>query len=160
MNFKNKLIYCFSMHKKSEFIPKKPWQGSQSLELRLRIPCDVVMLCKLMDTEPEILIKNFLSCLALEKDSKTPQLAKEACIEFFIRYGYGKEYYSEQEVRQMFKELGAVNDLWPEQAPPKFIEHHSNWRKKYWKQWFKKWFWKIRRKKSKHFSLLEKTAHP
>lgn len=133
------------MDKKENYIPTKPWRGSQSLELRLRIPCDVVMLCRLMDIEPERVIKDFLTGLALEKDAKIPESAKEACVEFFIKSGYANQYYSEEEVRQMFTELATVNTLWPDHASSKFIEHHSLWRKKYWKQWFKAWYRKIRR---------------
>lgn len=138
------------MDKKESYIPAKPWHGSQSLELRLRIPCDVVMLCKLMDIEPEKVIKDFLAGLALEKDAKIPESAKEACVEFFIRSGYANRYYSEEEVKQMFNELKTVNALWPDHASSKFIDLHSFWRKKYWKQWFKTWYRKIRRKNDNH----------
>ena len=135
------------MTRKKDFKQKKPWHGSQSLDIRLRIPCDVLMLCKLADIKPEKLLSSFLSCLALEKDSKNPQAAKDASVEFFIRYGFGKDYYSEGELREMFNELAMVNNLWPDTASSKFIDHHSFWRKKYWKHWFKKWYWKVRRKK-------------
>jgi hypothetical protein len=73
---------------RKQFIPEKPWQGSQSIDLRLRIPCDVVMICKLAGIEPEKLIKDFLTTLALEKTSKISQAAKDACVEYFIRHGY------------------------------------------------------------------------
>lgn len=133
--------------KKKAATPKKPWEGSQSLEVRLRIPCDVVMMCKLANVKPENLLASFLSCLGVEKDSKNPHTAKDACIDFFIRYGYAKDYYSEEEIREMFKELAMINDLWPDTGSSKLIDVHSNWRKKYSKHWFKKWYWKVRRKK-------------
>jgi hypothetical protein len=135
------------MPEKKEIIPKKPWSGAQLLELRLRIPCDVVMMCNLMDIKPEHLLRDFLSCLAVENNERNPAKAKQACIDFFISYGYGSEYYSEEERRQMFTELQRINDLWFEEVPSKFIDLHANWRRKYWKQWFKKWYWKVRRKK-------------
>lgn len=133
--------------KKKGVTPKKPWEGSQILEVRLRIPCDVVMMCKLADVQPENLLASFLGCLGVEKDSKNPQAAKDACIEFFIRYGFANDHYSEEEIREMFKELAMVNDLWPDTGSSKLIDVHSHWRKKYWKHWFKKWYWKARRKK-------------
>lgn len=134
------------MPEKKETIPKKPWSGSQLLELRLRIPCDVVMMCHLTDIKPERVLRDFLSCLAVENDARNPAKAKQACIDFFISCDYG-EYYSEEERRQMFTELQRINDLWFEEAPPKFVNLHANWRRKYWKQWFKKWYRKVRRKK-------------
>lgn len=136
------------MAKKKEIIPKKPWQGSQILELRLRVPTDVVMLCKLMNTNPDNLLTGFLSCLAVERNDKNPDAAKQDCIDFFIHYGFGKDFYSEQEIRAMFTELRQVNDLWPNGPTSlKFIDQHSYWRRRYWKYWFKKWYWKIRRRK-------------
>lgn len=127
--------------------PKKPWEGSQVLDFRLRIPCDVVMMCKLANVAPNDLLSSFLCCLGVEKDEKNPLAAKEACIDFFIRYGHGSDYYSEDEIRKMFKELAMVNDLWPDNGTMKFIDVHAHWRKKYSKNWFKKWYWKVRRRK-------------
>jgi hypothetical protein len=131
---------------RKQFIPGKPWQGSQSIDLRLRIPCDVVMICKLTGIEPEKLIKDFLTTLALEKSSKVSQAAKDASVEYFVRSSYGNQFYSEDEIRQMFRELQNVQDLWLEDTSSKFIDHHSRWLSKYWKQWFKRWYNKVRRK--------------
>lgn len=130
---------------------RKPWDGSQVQEVRLRIPTDVVMLCKLVDAHPEDLLQCFMNCLALERNKKNPEAAKHASVDFFIRYGFGAEYYTEDELRQMFAELRRVNELWLDDLmTTKFIDHHANWRKKYYKRWFKKWYWKIRRRKDNH----------
>jgi hypothetical protein len=137
------------MAKKKETKPRKPWHGAKSEELRLRIPCQVIMLCQLMNICPDEILCGFLSCLAVEKNKKNPEVAKQAIIDFFIHYGFGKDYYSEEEIRKMFTELQRVNDLWPDEpATSKFIDHHAYWRGKYWKHWFKKWHWKIRRRKN------------
>jgi hypothetical protein len=136
------------MAKKKEVKPRKPWHGAQKFDKPLRIPCHVVMLCKLMNTHPSEILQGFLDCLAVEKNNKNPEAAKQATVDFFIHYGLGKDYYSEDEIRTMFSELKQVNDLWPnEPATSKFIDHHAYWRGKYWKHWFKKWYWKIRRRK-------------
>jgi hypothetical protein len=88
---------------------------------------------------PKFTHSGFLSCLAVEKDKKILRGAKQAIIDFFIHYGFGKAYYSEQEIRKMFTELQRVNDLWPDEpATSKFIDHHAYWRGKYWKHWFQK----------------------
>ncbi len=135
------------MAKKKDVKPKKPWQGSQSLELRLRIPCDVVMLCKLMNLSVDNLLSGFLSCLAVESFDKNPEIAKKDCIDFFIHYGFGKGYYSEEDIRMMFTELAKVNDLFPkEETSIEFLDVHSHWREKYYEYWFNKWYWKIRKK--------------
>jgi hypothetical protein len=134
------------MRKEKEVKRNKPWRRADVAELKLRVPAEVLMLCKLMNTTPHEVVQAFLSCLAVEKDKKNPGEAKEASGNFFIRYGFGKDYYSEDEIRQMFSEIGKVNDLWPDGAPIKFIDEHAYWRRKYSKNWFKRWYWKIRRK--------------
>jgi hypothetical protein len=78
------------MAKTKAIKPTKPWQGTQRLELRLHIPCDVVMLCKLMNTNPHNLLSGFLNCLAVPNDKKNPEAAKRSSIDFFIHYGFGK----------------------------------------------------------------------
>lgn len=136
------------MAKEKEVKPRKPWHGAQKFEGSLRIPCHIVMLCKLMNTHPSEILQGFLNCLAAEKNEKNPEAAKHATIDFFIHYGLGKGYYSEEEIRTMFSELKQVNDLWPEgPATSKFIDDHAYWRGRYWKHWFKKWYWKIRRRR-------------
>ncbi len=137
------------MAKKKEANAKKPWYGALPFEGQLRLPCQVVMLCKLMNTTPGQLLQGFLSCLGVEKDEKNPETAKQSAVDFFVHYGVGKEYYSEDEIRKMFAELKRVCDLWPgeESATSKFIDQHAYWRGRYWKHWFKKWYWKIRRRK-------------
>jgi hypothetical protein len=134
------------MGKKKQIKNKKPWKGADVLQLNLRIPSEVVMLCKLMNTRPHDVVQAFLSCLAVEKDKDNPEEAKQACADFFIHYGFGNSYYSKDEIRQMFAELGKVNDLMPENPSMKFLDQHCSWERKYNKQWFKSWFWRIRRR--------------
>ena len=130
----------------------KPWDGSSMQEVRLRIPTNVVILCKLAEVDPEELLQCFLTCLALENTKKSPESAKHTSVDFFIRHGFDAAYYSEDELRQMFTELRRVNEIWLDEViTSNFLDYHANWRRKYYKRWFKKWYWKIRRKK--------KTAH-
>lgn len=109
------------------------------------------MMCKLMNIEPENLIGRFLSCLAMERDNLNAEAAKETCIDFFIRSNAAHQFYSEAEIRQMFRELKMINDLWPEDCSSKFLDTHVEWREKYSKYWFKNWKFKARRKKSLRF---------
>jgi hypothetical protein len=134
--------------KENKLRQKKPWKGPQLLELRLRVPSDLAMICKLINVGPEAVIRDFISCLATENSRKKPEAVKAAVIDFFIKREYGNDQYTEEEIRQMFKELAKINDLWPEDANAKFINQHVYWRRRYWKYWFKKWYWKLRRKKS------------
>lgn len=132
---------------KMELDLEEPWRGSQSIQLKIRIPCEIVMLCKLMDVSAGNILSALLSCLAVENFKNNPEAAKQHCIDFFIHYGFGSDYYTEEDIRTMFAELAKINDLFPdEKASDTFLDVHCDWREKYYEYWFNKWYWKTRRK--------------
>lgn len=69
----------------------------------------------------------------------------EPLINYFIAHGYGMEYYSEEDLRQVFKEMNALQLLFPANGKLKLIELYANWRSKHHSYWFKKWYKKPRR---------------
>lgn len=59
--------------------------------------------------------------------------------DYFIAMTYGQSTYSETDIRSMFSELRALDDLWPSGADEKFISMHCKWRDEYVKYWMEKW---------------------
>ncbi|MBS1597311.1 MAG: hypothetical protein JST75_03740 [Bacteroidetes bacterium] len=113
----------------------------------LTIPAPFLLLCKLMDVQPETLLNDFmdnLSCASRNRDSR--DYAKEKLIDYFIEHGYGQHYYSVQDIRQMFREMDAVGLLFPKDGDDEMIDIYSAWREKNYEYWFNKWFIKPRRK--------------
>ncbi|HSC36937.1 MAG TPA: hypothetical protein VLD19_03660, partial [Chitinophagaceae bacterium] len=76
----------------------------------------------------------------------TNEECRNTAVEYFIRCGYGQDFYTEQEMRQLLKDLDAIGSLWPNNAGRKLIDRHAKWRNKYQDYWFKKWYRKLRRK--------------
>jgi len=74
------------------------------------------------------------------------ELRRTKAVDYFIQCGYGQEFYTEQDLRQLLKELDAIGSLWPGNAEMKLIDLHANWRNTYQDYWFNKWFRKPRRK--------------
>ena len=74
------------------------------------------------------------------------KLPEQTAINYLIQCGYGQDYYSEEDIRQMLHELSSVSALWPAGSNSKMIDHHALWRERYYKYWFRKWHQKIRRK--------------
>lgn len=125
---------------------QKPWEGSQIAELRINIPCQSLMLCRILEVDPEKLIRNFLATLGAESYGMQGQ-ARQLIEEYFIWCGYGQQHYTEEDIRKMIEELKSIGTLWPQDAPMKVIDKHSSWRKMYNKYWYHKWYYKQRRKK-------------
>jgi hypothetical protein len=70
--------------------------------------------------------------------------AKEKLIEYFLEHGYGQNYYSPEDLCQIFKEMDAVGLLFPSDDSD-MIDIYALWREKHYKFWFKMWFGKYRR---------------
>lgn len=124
---------------------KKPWEGSQIVELSLTIPCHCWMLCNILEVDPKKLIQDFLATLGAESYGKQGP-ARQLIEDYFIQSGYGQKNYTEMDIRTMLEELKAIGTLWPQEASRRIIERHSAWRGMYHKHWYRKWYYKPRRK--------------
>lgn len=133
--------------------PKLKWQtGDYDLyaEFRFILPYQFLLLCRLMDITPENVIHDFtdnLSCGSWKREGRDK--AKEHLINYFIAHGYGQHYYSEEDIREMFKEMDALGLLFPTNGKSRLVDLYADWRDKHHTYWFKKWFRKPRRKLSK-----------
>ena len=115
--------------------------------LRLILPWQFLFMCKLTDVTPDTVINQFMNDLGHENWKRRENDAiRQTLVDYFILSGYGQKWYTEQEIRQMFKELDAIGSLWPSDGGMKLIDRHAKWRNKYHDYWFKKWYRKLRRK--------------
>ena len=124
----------------------KKTQRKQSPDRRViniapyHLPMQFELLCKALNLPIEKILYDFMNCLCGEgfKSSSDNQLRTKA-VEYFIQCGYGSNSYTEQQIRQMLKELDAISMLWPENAADSIILMHANWRNKYYDYWTSKW---------------------
>ncbi len=130
--------------------PILKWQTGEydrQAEYKFYLPYQFLLVCKLMNVPPETVLINFMDtidCGSWKREGG--EIQRQLLIEYFIACGYGKEYYTEQDIRKSFEELDAIGKLWPKDAKMKLIDLHAKWRDKYHTYWFKKWFSKSRRK--------------
>lgn len=134
--------------KRNPEFPK--WQKEEyerDAKFDFSLPETFLRICKLADITPRQALIDFmdnLSCGSWKRDGRDK--AKQYLIEYFLEMGYGKELYTTEDIRQIFKEMDSVGLLWPEKGKIKLIDLYAKWREKYTKFWFKKWFSKARRK--------------
>ena len=136
--------------KKPLLKPKHKWQTgnySRVQEVRLMQPYQFLLLCKLVETPPMKMIKEFMTHVSGDGSERAQdEGCRTKAIDYFIQCGYGQGFYTESELRQLLKDLDAIGSLWPDDASMKLIERHAKWRDKYHDYWFKKWYRKTRRK--------------
>jgi hypothetical protein len=115
--------------------------------LRLILPWQFLFMCKLTGVTPDEVLDRFMNDLGQESwKRRANDGVRQALVDYFVLCEYGQKWYSEQEIRQMFRELDAIGSLWPENAGMKLIRRHASWKQKYQDFWFKKWYRKLRRK--------------
>jgi hypothetical protein len=148
-----------SANKKQKLRKPKPilkWQTGdyeRHAEFSFMLPYQFLLLCRLMDVTPETVIRDFtnnLSCGSWEREGR--DLAKEHLKNYFIAHGYGQHLYTEEDIREMFKEMDALGLLFPRNSKNKLLDLHCDWRDKHQTYFFKKWFHKPRRKMPKNDS--------
>jgi hypothetical protein len=136
--------------KKPKHKPRLPWQidlYSEYISEEIRIPPQLLLICKLLSVPPIDLITDFLdnaSLAAWKRQGR--EAAREKVMEYILACGYGEEFYSEAEIRQLLKEADAQGMVWPKDADMKLLDASSNWRELYQPYWFNRWFWKHNRK--------------
>ncbi len=130
--------------------PELKWQTGMYTRhptYHFTLPYPLLLLCRLVDEEPERLLIDFmdnLSCSSWKREGRDE--AKEHLINYFIAHGYGQQHYTEEDLRLMFKEMDALGMLFPKSGNGKLVDVYAKWRKKHHTYWFKKWFRKPRRK--------------
>lgn len=129
--------------------PALKWQTgvyNRRAEFNFMLPYQFLLLCRLVDKTPEEIIRDFtqnLSCGSWKREGRDN--AKQHLINYFIAHAYGQHHYSEEDIREMFKEMDALGLLFPQTGKIKLLDLYSNWREKHHTYFFKKWFRKPRR---------------
>lgn len=130
--------------------PELKWQTGdydRHAEYRFILPYPFLLLCRLMDVIPELVLLDFidnLSCGSWHRKGRDK--AKEHLINYFIAHGYGQHHYSEGDIREIFKEMDALGLLFPKNGKNDLIDLYADWSDKHHTYWFRKWFKKPRRK--------------
>ena len=113
---------------------------SLDVEFKFTLPHQILLLCRLMKIEPETLLIDFMDNLACASWHRVGRdKAKEHLINYFVEHGYGKQTYSEESIRTIFKELDAVGMLFPSTEDYYMLELYEKWRDEHYKFWFEKW---------------------
>jgi len=127
---------------KSKLSPKSdPFAREQVV--RLSTPFPLWNLCKLLEVTPiqivDDLFKNIGSPVKFGSFGETT--ANQEATEFFLRQGYGREYYTKDEVRQMIAELGIVEGIIPpfDSSYDKIFNDYIRMRDVYLRVWKSKW---------------------
>jgi hypothetical protein len=134
--------------------PELKWQTGEydrHAEYKFILPYQFLLLCRLMDTTPENVVSDFMdniSCGSWKREGRDE--AKEHLINYFIAHGYGQHHYSENDIREIFKEMDAMGLLFPKDGESKMVDLYADWRDKHHTYFFKKWFRKPRRKLSQN----------
>lgn len=114
------------------------------------------LLCKVLHITPEDLIQDFInniSCGSWKRQGRDE--AKAHLLEYFIAQGYGRQQYSQEEVRELFKELDALGLLFPVGGTNEAISQYSKWRKEYHRYLLKKWKREPKKKIKNPSSIIE-----
>jgi hypothetical protein len=134
--------------------PLLAWQTGEyqrHLTLRLAIPQQLLLLCKLMDVTPRQLIADFMENLAGESlNRETANSAREKLTEYFVEQRYGGDRYSHEQIIAIFRELNAISMLYPLHADNSFVDFHAQWRERYQAFWFDKWMEKAKMQTRSH----------
>lgn len=120
-------------------------------DMRLMIPANFSLLCNLFDIDKRKVLHDFLENVSLAITDKS-DAQRKAAKEYFLECGYGQDYYSKEDIEQMFTELDAMRLVWP-QFPPREVDTELldvsvAFRDKFQRHWYNKWFSKIRRKQN------------
>ena len=120
-------------------------RSERYLEYRAMMPWQFLLLCKLTNMKPQKVIYDFMCNVGMEGYG-LGEAQRAKAMEYFLSCGYGQDYYTEEDIRKLLKEMESISTLFPIDGKEKLIDLHSKWRKRYYKYWFRKWFMKIRRR--------------
>jgi len=125
---------------------------TQSFKGDMLVPSNFRMLCILFETSPEKILSDFMWTLScMPTDAKEEQ--RKASLEYFLLSGYGQQAYSEEDIRQIFRELEANRCLSPQVDDNVITQEqwklHYCWRNMYMQYWFEKWYQKAKPRREK-----------
>jgi len=134
-----------NIHNPANFpLPDMDWQTgpyARFARFNFILPYQFLLLCRLMEVTPERVLMDFMTQLGGEGTGPEEQDTTRAyLVHYFIARGYGQQYYTPEQIRQVFAYLGAISMLFPGDDE-QMMEDHVLWRAQYLHYWFHKWFW-------------------
>ena len=129
--------------------PRQSWQVfdyDRRLNLQTILPYQFLLLCKLLNTTPADMITDFLDNLSHASWKRHGRdAAKQKLVEYILLCSYGTNYYSPEDIYQMFKELDSIGLLFPSNAETELLNKYVAFREPYQDYWFNQWYYKARR---------------
>ena len=123
--------------------PVMKWQTGEyqpTQTLTFEFPLQFLMICKLANVSPQQLLSDFIDNLSNGSWKREGRgKARQQLAEYFIEHGYGKDSYSQEELREMFAELDAMASLFPKNGNAAQLDAYSAWRSSHQDYWFNKW---------------------
>ncbi|MEO8584384.1 MAG: hypothetical protein ABI415_11335 [Flavitalea sp.] len=120
---------------------KKNIAEDRRVNLDFILPTQFFYLCQLMNITPKQVLINFMDDLAQGSwKSEGRKESRELLKAYFISHHYGLEYYSKEDIEQIFEEVTAIGTLFPKNATRAILDMHTLWRDQYQKYWFEKWY--------------------
>jgi hypothetical protein len=107
-------------------------------KMDLVLPIQFLELCKMLEVTPVKVINDLVWNIASRVTFKDA-IVKQQATEYFVNQGYGRQYYTPDEIRQMLTELGIVVGLRPDVQPGLQLNEYSNMRDTFIKVWVNKW---------------------
>lgn len=128
--------------------PDMDWQTGpyeRFAQYHFTLPYQFLLLCRLMEVPPQTLLLDFMIHLGCEsRNREGRETARQHLIDYFITLGYGQQFYTPEQISQVFKEMDAVGLLFPREDDA-LLDAYVLWRNKHQRSWFQKWFQKPRR---------------
>ena len=100
-------------------------------EYELCLPYQFLLLSKLTEMTPREMLNDFmgnLSCESWEREGRDK--AKGHLIDYFLEMGYGQQYYTREDLKQIFREMDSIGMLWPKEGSMDLIELQAKWRER------------------------------
>lgn len=114
-------------------------QYSQHQELSLILPQQFLLICRLLQVNPQQVLIQFMTNLGQEGYAAGEE-QKTTAKDYFLSCEYGQETYTYGEIDKIFEDLKTIGALWPKDAKMSMIDLHRKWRKHYYRYWYKKWY--------------------
>lgn len=120
--------------------------SSKPRKVDLTIPSKFRMLCAILNVKAEIILSDFMWTMSYSYSNDATERKRKAAIKFFLICGYGQPNYTENDIREIFKELKAQRILYntTKQMPQDDRELYWKNDHMYIQHWFKRWFYKTR----------------
>jgi hypothetical protein len=126
-----------------QHVPRLPWQTgefSRDLKLQLLLPYEFLLLCRILDKPPRVIISDFVEQLGQGTwNNESHELARQKLSEYLVEMNYSP-HLSQQQMNKLLAELGIFTQINLTDASVPFLKAHEQWREHYLHHWFNRWY--------------------